>query len=392
MGGSCSSASVKIHDMSDSERRNALENLELEISKVEQDLEMKLLCLGSGEAGKSTLVSQLVFIHKGQIPDQDRISFISVLQNNAVVCMNCFVRAVEQYDYPLTEELNECARKVKDYGLPEYTKFSSDLVDAIQKLWASSSIKRAFERRHEYWHMEASAYFFENCHRFIDPGFIPNDTDVIMCRKRTTGVVTTEFNIGEVKWCVLDVGGQRNERKKWLNCFDKVKAILWLVNLADYNLILFEENSVNRLQEALVLFEQTLRLEKFPNTPVFLIFNKRDLFDEMIQKYPLSVHFPSYKEPDKGSDAATHALKFIENEFLKRVPPSKSAITRSFFIAAKHREEVEGAFNEIKKDLLDRSAAQIKAASEQLPNLLRKRDELRKQLLQIEEDEEADDN
>ena len=34
---------------------------------------------------------------------------------------------------------------------------------------------------------------------------------------------------------IVDVGGQRNERRKWIHCFDDVKAIIFTVSLAGYN-------------------------------------------------------------------------------------------------------------------------------------------------------------
>jgi hypothetical protein len=56
-----------------------------------------------------------------------------------------------------------------------------------------------------------------------------------MCRKRTTGVVEETFKYADVVWSIVDVGGQRSERKKWIRCFDNVKAVLWLVNLAGHH-------------------------------------------------------------------------------------------------------------------------------------------------------------
>ena len=67
-----------------------------------------------------------------------------------------------------------------------------------------------------------------------------------MARKRTTGVVETSLKYGDVSWAIVDVGGQRSERRKWLNCFDNVKGILYVVNLAGYCSVLFEDRSVNR--------------------------------------------------------------------------------------------------------------------------------------------------
>ena len=47
---------------------------------------------------------------------------------------------------------------------------------------------------------------------------------------------------------MLDVGGQRSERKKWIHCFDEVKAVIFIAALSDYDLTLVEDPMMNRLR------------------------------------------------------------------------------------------------------------------------------------------------
>lgn len=56
-----------------------------------------------------------------------------------------------------------------------------------------------------------------------------------MTRLITTGVGTLDVSEPPFCYSVVDVGGQRNERKKWMHCFDDVKAIVFFVSLAGYN-------------------------------------------------------------------------------------------------------------------------------------------------------------
>jgi len=53
---------------------------------------------------------------------------------------------------------------------------------------------------------------------------------------------------------MFDVGGQRDERRKWIQCFNDVTAIIFVAATSSYNLVLREDVSQNRVQESLELF------------------------------------------------------------------------------------------------------------------------------------------
>jgi len=53
---------------------------------------------------------------------------------------------------------------------------------------------------------------------------------------------------------MFDVGGQRDERRKWIQCFNDVTAIIFVTACSSYNLVLREDASQNRVKESLELF------------------------------------------------------------------------------------------------------------------------------------------
>jgi len=113
---------------------------------------------------------------------------------------------------------------------------------------------------------------------------------------------------------VVDVGGQRSERKKWIHCFDNVTAVLFCVALSEYDQKLFEDQSVNRMMEALSIFEQTCQTKWFTNASIILFLNKHDLFKEKIAKKDLKCCFPEYN----GGCNDEAGVKFIKEKFLER--------------------------------------------------------------------------
>jgi hypothetical protein len=42
---------------------------------------------------------------------------------------------------------------------------------------------------------------------------------------------------------LIDVGGQRSERKKWLHCFESVDAVLFVVAMSEYDQV----NTLNQI-------------------------------------------------------------------------------------------------------------------------------------------------
>ena len=87
---------------------------------------------------------------------------------------------------------------------------------------------------------------------------------------------------------MFDVGGQRSERKKWIHCFENVTAIVFLVAISEYDQVLAEDASMNRLQEALTLFDSICNSKWFTKTSIILFLNKIDLFAEKLPKNSLS--------------------------------------------------------------------------------------------------------
>ena len=56
------------------------------------------------------------------------------------------------------------------------------------------------------------------------PDYIPSEQHMLRARVRTSGIIESEFVIDGNQFVMFDVGGQRNERKKWIHCFENVCA------------------------------------------------------------------------------------------------------------------------------------------------------------------------
>uniref|UniRef100_A0A4W5KVX8 Uncharacterized protein n=1 Tax=Hucho hucho TaxID=62062 RepID=A0A4W5KVX8_9TELE len=50
--------------------------------------------------------------------------------------------------------------------------------------------------------------------------YTPTDQDLLRCRVLTSGIFETRFQVDKVNFHMFDVGGQRDERRKWIQCFN----------------------------------------------------------------------------------------------------------------------------------------------------------------------------
>jgi GTPase SAR1 family protein len=186
--------------------------------------------------------------------------------------------------------------------------------DLISILWKDPAIQKSWERRNELQIMESHKIFFEDIDRIKSPTYVPTTNDVLYARVRSTGVITERHQIGSIIFELYDVGGQRNERKKWIHCFDNVDAVIYVSAVSEYDQTCFEDNDTNRVLESLSQFQWISKHELFKTTPIILLLNKRDLFEAKLKTTPISSisHFSDY---DGGADldkACTYFRKKFE--------------------------------------------------------------------------------
>jgi hypothetical protein len=72
---------------------------------------------------------------------------------------------------------------------------------------------------------------------------LPSDEDILRTRLRTTGTSETEFQVQGLIYRMVDVGGQRSERKKWIHVFDNCKVVLFLAAISGYDQALPEDRN-----------------------------------------------------------------------------------------------------------------------------------------------------
>lgn len=261
---------------------------QLLMDKIQDLYHFKILLLGTGESGKTTIIKQLKLIHNKKPNKQEMISTGDSLHQNVIDCMKALIWYCQKMEYPFDDEDQKTAGLILAYD--EGTRITLEFGESITRLYNSKSVQKAKSQEDKFWLLDSCGYYMKNLDRFTEIGFTPTEEDSIMARVRTTGIIVNDLESKlppnknnpdqptHLNLQMVDVGGQRNERRKWIHCFDDVKAILYIENLAGYNRVLFEDTNKNRMQESIELLTKISNLDEFQNTPIFLFLNKKRSF------------------------------------------------------------------------------------------------------------------
>ncbi|KAJ3595521.1 hypothetical protein NHX12_004824 [Muraenolepis orangiensis] len=196
--------------------------------------------------------------------------------------------------------------------------------------------------------------------------YTPTDQDLLRCRVLTSGIFETRFQVDKVNFHMFDVGGQRDERRKWIQCFNDVTAIIFVVASSSYNMVIREDNNTNRLREALDLFRSIWNNRWLRTISVILFLNKQDMLAEKVLagKSKIEDYFPEYARytipneatPEPGEDPkVTRAKFFIRDEFLRISTASGDGRHYCYphFTCAVDTENIRRVFNDC-RDIIQR--------------------------------------
>jgi len=287
------------------------------------DKEVKILLLGAGESGKSTIAKQMKIIHLKGFTEEEKTFYKALIYSNTVNSMKTLINATRELVPPI--ELEPANVPLAQKILADASFASGELTKALAQdiltLWKDKGIKKAYTRQNEFQLGDSAAYYISAAARLAEPNYVPNEQDVLRARATTTGIIETIFEINKTVFKLMDVGGQRSERKKWMQCFTDVQAVLFCVALSEYNLLLLEDSKTNRIHESLKLFGEICNSRWFVETSMILFLNKSDLFREKIATVPITVAFPTYT----GGSGFEETKDYIKQQFLSvNKDPSKT--------------------------------------------------------------------
>jgi len=302
----------------------------IEASQNKDSEVLKILLLGAGESGRSTIFKQMKILYGNETMTQvERNIAKQIIHNNIMTTIQTILDFVD-----LFEVMDDLAPENKDHydliiDADDSAMITEEMGDAIHCLWSDPAVKKVWDRRAETQIVESLEYYFTNVERITrddymnKPEYSPSDLsqykqDILLARVRTSGMVTESYTIDGRKFEMYDVGGQRNERRKWIACFDSVTAVIFIAAISEYDQKLFEDQTTNRMLEALELFDEVVNDSHFAKAAMILFLNKKDLFEKKIERVPIE-ETPAFKDYTGGPDFKA-GCKYFAKKFMKKVP------------------------------------------------------------------------
>jgi len=354
-------------------KRNKVAQQDLARQKQVNSSTARLLLLGTGESGKSTIFKQMKIIHKDGYDAAECMKMKDIICLNTIHAIRVLIDACEKLEIAIDGgaiqshcddimELSDsqitndpisllCHNNNNNNSNSNNNESESiPLSTKIAQVWKSKCIQSAYERRSEYQLSDSAAYFLDQVEHIAQENYQPTRQDVLRSRVKTVGITEADFSVNNYNFKVIDVGGQRNERRKWIHVFDEVSVIIFVTSLSEYDQQLAEDHTMNRMKESLLLFDEICNCRYFRDTSIAVFFNKKDLFEEKIAKVNLNVCFSEYTQ---GTGNADKAMKFIEKKFLD-LDKNKRQTRKiySHFTCATDTENVKVVFNVVQNVIL----------------------------------------
>ncbi|THH03623.1 hypothetical protein EW145_g6135 [Phellinidium pouzarii] len=332
---------------------------QLREAKAKLDNQVKVLLLGSGDSGKSTVLkvgvylrceqcefyvacsaywmmrlafhicyvlydihlvlygscAQMRLIHDLHFSPQEFEFYRQLVFSNITHGMKQLLEALEDMDLQVSEEVKPYVDLLEDPpDIKDGQSFPDNYHEPLKLLWNDEVVQKGWSRGNEAALPDNLAYFYNDLDRLFNNNYYPTEQDIIRCKARTVGITETMFKLRSHEMLMVDVGGQKSERRKWIHCFQDVTTILFLVSLSGYDQCLVEDKDANQMQDAMAIWDSICHSQWFRTTSIILFLNKDDIFKEKIMHSDIKNTFPDY-EGEAGN--AVQGREYFRSRFTR---------------------------------------------------------------------------
>jgi len=164
----------------------------------------------------------------------------------------------------------------------------------------------------------------DNFNRLCALNYVPNDEDVLRVpylfansyNKIATGVYSLEFELKDNESRVYELvfPAQNNEMKKWLHMFDNVAGLILLIDITQYNQLLYSDEFPCVLVQSL-LFLSSMSNGVLSALPQAILMDQGEDFESLIMNCPLKEYWPSYEGGNNVESAHKYWINNVAQDY-----------------------------------------------------------------------------
>jgi len=241
--------------------------------------------------------------------DDEKRNLIPAVHHNLIVTFKDILKGVNMMKLTLPPTMkvhSDCIQSLDTHAI-----LTPDIAAKMKLLMQADEVKKIAQKSNELQVYDHFEYMMDKIDEIAAPSYIPTVDDILKTRVRTTGINETTYEYQKMHFTVVDMGGQRAERRKWMFFFEDVTAVIFVLALNEYDMPLKEDPNINRMHESLDLFKNVINHKFLTDTSIILFLNKIDLFKDKITRVDLKKCFPDYNGPQECEPA----MNFIGAKF-----------------------------------------------------------------------------
>ncbi|KAI8018768.1 Extra-large guanine nucleotide-binding protein 1 [Camellia lanceoleosa] len=313
---------------------------------LEQRTLQKIILIGYNGSGTSTIFKQAKILYK-DVPfsEDERENIKLVIQSNVYGYLGILLEGRERFEDASLNEMRKnqscdepgpsgntdgndgktiysiCPRlkafsdwllKIMVSGNLEaiFPAASREYAPLVEELWNNAAIQATYKRRSELELLPSVAsYFLERAVDILRQDYEPSDVDILYAEGVTSsnGLACLDFSFPHSAPDIdMDTADQHDsllryqlirlqargfgENCKWLEMFEDVRIVIFCVALSDYDQYAIDGDGalVNKMLLSKKFFENIVTHPTFDQMDFLLILNKFDMFEEKIERVPLT--------------------------------------------------------------------------------------------------------